>query len=136
MHLPDSETHIALEALYRAGRFSGSFGVGLSTSTPDDVCSAGSITEVIAASYERVSLASTSAGWAAAATRAIETIVDSVFPDPLEDWGTVLAIVIWSTTVKATGNPIGGLLLSSDGLTILDGGTALTVSAGAIRFTG
>lgn len=133
MHLPDAEVHVALEALYRSGRFAGAFGAGLSVTVPDDHCTAGSVTEVVAASYERVSLASDATGFAAAVDRAIETVVASTWPDPAEDWGVVLSIVLWDTTVKATGVPVGAVAIT--GINILAGGGAPSVPAGVIRFS-
>jgi len=134
MHLPDSEVHAALEYLYRSGRFSGVFGVGLSLTVPDDACTPGSITEVVATSYQRVSLASTSAGWAAAAVRAIATIVSTTFPAPTDDWGTVLSIPLYDTTTKATGNLLGAIRFST-GVNVLAGGSAPVIPIGLIRFT-
>jgi len=134
MHLPDAEVHAALEYLYRSGRFSGVFGVGLSLTVPDDACTPGSVTEVVATSYNRVALASTSSGWAAAATRAIETIVSTTFPAPTDDWGTVLSIPLYDTTVKATGNLLGAIRLST-GVNVLAGGSAVFIPAGVIRYS-
>jgi hypothetical protein len=97
--------------------------------------SSGSVTEVVAASYERVTLATDATGFAAAVDRAIETIVASTFPDPIEDWGVCLSLVFYDTDVKATGDIIDALAFAGDGISILAGGTALVVEAGAIRFT-
>ena len=130
MHLPDAQAHAALEALWRSG---GTVGVGLSLTVPDDVVSPSSVTEVVAASYDRVSLATTAAGFAAAVSRAIQTIVASTFAAPTEDWGTVLSVVLWSTTTKATGVPVGAIRLST-GVNILAGGAAPVIPAGVIRF--
>jgi hypothetical protein len=130
MHLPDAQAHIALESLWRSG---GTVGVGLSLTVPDDVVSPGSVSEVVAASYDRVSLATTLAGFADAVDRAIQTIVAQTFPAPAEDWGVVLAIVLWSTTTKATGTPVGAVRLST-GVNILADGAAPVVPAGVIRF--
>jgi len=130
MHLPDVHAHAALEALWRSG---GTVGVGLSLTVPDDVVSPASVTEVVAASYDRVSLATTAAGFAAAVDRAIQTIVSSSFAAPAEDWGTVLAVVLWSTTTKATGVPVGAVRLST-GVNILAGGSAPVIPVGVIRF--
>lgn len=132
MHLPDSEVHAALEHLYRSGRFSGELGAGLATTIPDDHCSPGSVTEVVGVSYERVSLASDSSGWAAAAGRAIQTIVACTWPAPLEDQGVLLSIVLFTTLTKATGVPIAAVRLST-GILVLAGGSAVVAPAGVIR---
>jgi len=130
MRLPDAQAHTALEALWRSG---GTVYVGLSTTTPDDYVTPGSVTEVVAASYQRVALVTTAAGFAAAASRAIQTIVATMFAAPAEDWGTCLAIVLFSTTTKATGVPVGAIRLST-GVNILAGGAAPVIPAGVIRF--
>lgn len=133
MHLPDAEVHVALEDLYRSGRFAGTFGAGLSVTVPDDRCTAGSVTEVVAASYQRVPLASGATGFAAAVERAIETIVASIWPAPLEDWGVVLSIVLFDTLTKATGVPVGAVRLST-GTNVIASGSAPVAPAGLIRF--
>lgn len=130
MHLPDTQAHVALEALWRSG---GTVYAGLSLTVPDDRCTPASVTEVVAASYQRVSLATTSSGFGAAADRAIETIVAQTFPAPAEDWGVALSIVLWDTTTKATGTPVGAVRLST-GVNILAGGAAPVIPAGVIRF--
>lgn len=130
MHLPDAQVHVALEALWRSG---GTVYPGLATTVPDDHVSPGSVTEVVAASYERVALPTDATGFAAAAARAIETIVDSTWPDPLEDWGVVLSIPLYDTATKGTGVPVGAIRLAT-GVTIVAGGTAPVAAAGVIRF--
>lgn len=132
MHLPDAQAHIALEAVWRSG---GTVGVGLSTTVSDDHVSPGSVTEVVAASYERVVLATTSAGFGPAALRDIATIVASVWPNaPAEDWGVVLEIVLWSTTTKATGVPVGAVRLNT-GVLIVAGGSTPVAPVGLIHFS-
>jgi hypothetical protein len=44
-----------------------------------------------------------------------------------------LAIVLFSTTTKATGVPVGAIRLST-GVNILAGGAAPVIPAGVIRF--
>jgi len=130
MHLPDAQVHTALEALWRSG---GTVYPGMSTTVPDDTVSPASVTEVVGASYQRTALLKTSAGFAAAAGRAIETIVASSWPAPLEDQGTVLSIVLFSTATKGTGVPVAAIRLAT-GVTLLAGGSAPVAPAGLIRF--
>jgi len=130
MHLPDAQVHQALEALWRSG---GTTYVGLSTTVPGDTVSPGSVTEVVAGSYERVALAKSSGGFGAATSRAIQTIVATTWPAPVEDWGTALAVVLWSTATKGTGVPVAAIRLST-GVTILAGGSPVVAPAGLIRF--
>lgn len=120
-----------LEFLWRSA---GTVYPGLSTTIPDDHVSAGSVTEVVAGSYQRVALATTSAGFAAAASRAIETIVDTVWAAPAEDWGVALAVVLFSTATKGTGVPRGAVRLAT-GYHITADGSAPRAVAGTIRFT-
>jgi hypothetical protein len=130
MHLPDAQAHAALEALWRSG---GTVYAGMAITVPDDHCTPASVTEVVAASYQRVALATTAAGFAAAVDRAIQTIVSTTWPTPAEDWGTVLSIPLYSTATKATGVPVGAVRLST-GVNILAGGSAPVAPAGLIRF--
>ena len=130
MHLPDAQAHAALEAVWRSG---GTVYAGMALTVPDDHCTPASVTEVVAASYQRVALATTSAGFAAAVDRAIQTIVAQTFPAPAEDWGVVLSIPLYSTATKATGVLVGAVRLST-GTNILAGGAAPVAPAGLIRF--
>lgn len=131
MHLPDAQVHIAMEALWRSG---GTCYPGLSTTVPDDTVSPASVTEVVAPSYQRVALPTDPTGFGPAAARAIETIVDSVWPEPgVDDWGVPLAVVLFDTPVKGTGVPVGAVRLST-GVTVLAGGSAPVAAAGLIRF--
>jgi len=132
VHLPDAQVHIALEALWRSG---GTCYAGLSITVPDEHVTAGSVTEVVAASYQRVALATTAAGFAAAAARAIETVVDTTWAAPgAYDWGVLLAIVLWSTATKGTGVPVGAVRLAEGGVYVEAGGSAPDAPAGLIRF--
>lgn len=130
MHLPDAQVHIALEALWRSG---GTVYPGLSTTVPDDRVSPGSVTEVVAPSYERVALPTDATGFAAAAARAIETIVTTTWPDPVEDWGVVLSIPLYTTATKGTGVPVGAVRLA-DAVFVEAGGSAPSAPPGLIRF--
>jgi hypothetical protein len=130
MHLPDAQVHVALEALWRAG---GTVYAGLATTVPDDHVSPGSVTEVVAASYDRVALATDATGFAAAADRAIETIVDTTWAAPAEDWGVLLSVPLYDTATKGTGTPVGAVRLST-GVEVLAGGSAPVAPAGLIRF--
>ncbi len=130
MHLPDAQAHLALEALWRSG---GTVYAGLSTTLPDDHVSPGSVTEVVAGSYQRVALPTTSAGFAAAAARAIETVVETTWPSPTHDWGVLLAIVLFSTATKGNGVPVGAVRLAS-GVNVTAGGSTPVAPAGLIRF--
>lgn len=133
MHLPDAQVHIALEALWRSG---GTVYPGLATTVPDDHCSPGSVTEVVADAYDRVALATTAAGFAAAVDRAIETIVTTTWPTPdlVEDWGVVLSIPLYDTATKGTGVPVGAVHLTEDGVYVQAGGSAPSAPPGLIRF--
>ena len=130
MHLPDVQAHAALEALWRSG---GVVYPGLSTTVPDDHCTPGSVTEVAAASYQRAALSTDATSFAAAVDRAIQTIVDTTWPAPAEDWGVALAIPLFDTATKGTGTAVGAVELST-GVNILAGGSAPKAFAGTIRF--
>lgn len=134
MHQPDSEAKVFLEALYRAGRFGGHFYAGFLSAVPGDHCEPASVVEFTAPSYQRVALASTSAGFAAAVDRAIETIVATTFAAPAEDWGIPRAIGLFDTATKGTGTLVAVRLLSADAAPILAGGSAPVAPAGLIRF--
>lgn len=131
MYLPDAQVHIALEAVWRSG---GTVGAGLSLTVPDDHVTPASVTEVVAASYQRVPLATDATGFGVAVARAIETIIETVWAAPgAYDWGVPLAIVLFDTATKGTGVTVGAVRLNT-GVNVIAGGSALRAPAGLIRF--
>lgn len=106
MFLPDVVAHHMLDAEYVNG---GTKWCGLSTTVPR--LQAGAyvdITEPAAASYARVEVLASE--WPAASERAVQTEV--VFPDPVEDYGVVVAWVLFDSPVggvcRAAGEPEEG----------------------------
>ena len=128
LHLPDAQVHRSLEALWRSG---GTAYAGLSSTVPSKYLDSG-VTEFDMASYERVALPTDATGFAAAVARAIETIVTSTWPAPLEDWPEPVAIVLFDTATKGTGNILGAVLITA--VPILAGSPAPVAPPGVIRF--
>ena len=85
----------ALDALITAA---GTMEVGLSTTAPVEApgttVGASNITEPTAASYDRVNLYAANFGSAAGRVKSTNTAI--TFPAPLEDWGQIGWVVVWS----------------------------------------
>jgi len=128
LHLPDAQVHRTLELLWRSG---GTVYAGFSSTVPSKYLDSG-ITEFDMASYERVALPTDATGFAAAAARAIETIVRTTWPAPTEDWPEPVAIVIYDTTTKGTGTPLGAVLIVA--VPVLAGSLPASAGPGVIRF--
>jgi len=129
LHLPDAQVHRTLELLWRSG---GTGYAGFSSTVPSKYLDSG-ITEFDMASYERVALPLDATGFAAAVARAIETIVTTTWPAPLEDWPEPVAIILYDTPTKGTGNILGAVLIVA--VPVLAGSPPISAAPGVIRFT-
>lgn len=126
MHFSDNAIHAILAARFRSG--GGSDWVGLSTTVPDDDSTGA--TEPVGGGYARVELPRTTDSWQAPAGRQIVTADDVTWGEATDDWGVLLAWVLFDA--ETAGDPVvSGRLNDID---VFDGDRP-TLVAGSITIT-